>query len=59
MRTQVNNPTTIPLYPRMTKPQANAEAMTEPTTDILPVLAIAGAVIAAKLAMLGLLIHAL
>jgi hypothetical protein len=55
----VNNPTTIPLYPRMTKPQAKAEAMTEPTTDILPVLAIAGAVIAAKLAMLGLLIHAL
>lgn len=53
------NPTTIPTYPRAAQPAVTADAMADSTTDILPVLAIAGAVITAKLAMLGLLIHAL
>lgn len=53
------NPTTIPTYSRSTSSAVKADAVADSTTDILPVLAIAGAVIAAKLAMLGLLIHAL
>ena len=56
------NPTTIPPYPRPTRLAANAavaEAASSAPMDILPTLAIAGAVIATKLAMLGLLIHAL
>jgi len=55
----VINPTTIPPYPQSTNLAARADAVPTSKTDILPVLAIAGAVIAAKLAMLALLIHAL
>lgn len=53
------NPTTIPTYPRSTPSAVEADAVADSRTDILAVLAIAGAVITAKLAMLGLLIHAL
>lgn len=57
------NPTTIPTpHPRSSMPAAKAaaaEVTASQTVDILPTLAIAAAVIATKLAMLGLLIHAL
>jgi hypothetical protein len=59
---QVISPTNIPPYARPTRLAANAavaDAATGVPMDIMPTLAIAAAVIATKLAMLGLLIHAL
>lgn len=55
------DPTTTPTHPRPTRLAANAAvavAATSAPVDILPTLAIAAAVIATKVAMLGLLIHA-